>query len=216
MAGITVWGRRSAFNVQKVLWALGELALEFDQRNAGGSFGGLDAPGFLAMNPHGRVPVLVDGGVSIWESHSILRYLGARYGSEQIWPESPAARSLADRWMDWSLATLQPDFMRLFWGHFRTPEKERKAGVVEAALRACDRHFRLLDAHLESRAFLAGPHFTLADIPAGTSLFRYFEMGLEVPSHPHVVAWYARLRERGAYDEHVMVSFAELRGRLEF
>jgi glutathione S-transferase len=216
MASITLWGRRSAFNVQKVLWALGELRLDFDHRNAGGPFGGLDELSFLAMNPHGRVPVLVDRDVTIWESHSILRYLGARYGPTEIWPRLPSTRSLADRWMDWSLATLQPDFMRLFWSYFRTPERSRDRQVIDQALQACDRHFRLIDAHLQSQAFLAGPEFTLGDIPAGTSLYRYFEMGLEVPRHPHVTKWYGRLSAKSAYQEHVMVPFDELRGRLEF
>lgn len=216
MTAITVWGRRSAFNVQKVLWALGELGLAFEHRDAGGGFGGLDSPDFLAMNPNGRVPVLVDWDLPLWESHSILRYLGARYGAGRIWPESPADRSRADRWMDWSLATLQPDFMRLFWGWFRTPEGRRDAGAIEAALRACDRHFGLLDAELASRPYLGGEDFTLGDVPAGTSLYRWFEMGLEVPRHPHVAEWYGRLSERDAYREHVMVPFEELRGRLAF
>jgi glutathione S-transferase len=106
--------------------------------------------------------------------------------------------------------------MRLFWSYFRTPERSRNPAAIEVALRSCDRHFELLDAHLESHPFLAGSEFTLADIPAGTSLYRYFEMGVEVPRHLHVIEWYARLSERSAYKEHVMVSFEELRGHLEF
>lgn len=216
MSTIIVWGRRSAFNVQKVLWMLGELAIEFDHRDAGGSAGGLDRPEFLAMNPHGRVPVIADGQVIVWESHSILRYLAATYGSGSLWSESPALRSAADRWMDWSLATLQPDFMKLFWGAFRTPESERDQAAIRAALSACDRHFRMLDAQLESQPFLAGSELTMADLPAGTSLYRYFEMGIDVPRPPHVCAWYSRLAARPAYREHVMVPFEELRGRLQF
>ena len=115
-----------------------------------------------------------------------------------------------------ALVALQPDFMTLFWSYFRTPERSRNPGAIDAALQSCDRHFQLLDAHLESHPFLAGSEFTLADIPAGTSLHRYFEMGVEVPRHHHVAEWYARLSERSAYKEHVMVSFEELRGRLEF
>ena len=216
MAAITVWGRRSAFNVQKVLWALGELDIGFEHRNAGGSFGGLDAPGFLALNPHGRVPVLADGDVVVWESHAILRYLAATYGPGFLWSESPATRSGVDRWMDWSQATLQPDFMQLFWGFFRTPEEQRDPVGIQAALDACDRHMRLLDSHLESQPFLAGSEFSMADVPAGACLYRYLEMGAGVRRHPHLDDWYALLSERPAYREHVMIPFEELRGRLEF
>ena len=211
-----VWGRRSAFNVQKVLWLLDELEVPFSPRNAGGAFGGLGSPQFLAMNPHGRVPVLSDGDHVVWESHAILRYLAATYGRERFWPAAPAARTRIDGWMDWAQTTLQPDFMRLFWSFYRTPEEQRDWEQIQAALKACDQHFRLLDRWLEGRSYLAGAEFTLADIPAGTALYRYFEMGLEVARHPNVVSWYAHLSERPAYREHVMVPFDELRGRVQF
>jgi glutathione S-transferase len=211
-----VWGRRSAFNVQKVMWVIGELGLPHEHVDAGGSAGGLDAPGFLAMNPHGRIPVIVDKESTVWESHSIIRYLAAAYGSGSLWPEDPAQRSLADRWMDWTLATLQPDFMALFWGFFRTPKAERDTRAIEDAMNRCAQHLRILDAHLSTRPFLAGSAFTMGDIPAGTSLYRYFEMGVPVPELPNVRAWYARLAERPAYQEHVMIPFEELRGRRAF
>lgn len=65
---LKVWGRRSSFNVQKVLWLVGELGLPHQHIPAGGDHGGLDDPDFLAMNPHGRVPVIDDDGVVVWES----------------------------------------------------------------------------------------------------------------------------------------------------
>lgn len=213
---LEVWGRRSAFNVQKVLWTVGELGLAHAHVAAGGAAGVLDSERFRAMNPHGRVPVLVDGAATLWESHTIVRYLAASYGAGSLWPEAPAERSLAERWMDWTLATLQPDFMQLFWGFFRTPEPDRDARAVEQARARCETHYRLLDAHLATRTFLAGDVFTMGDIPAGTSLFRYFEMGVEVPALPNLRRWYRRLCERPAYQEHVMLPFEELRGRLEF
>ena len=92
---IKSWGRRSAFNVQKVLWLLDELALEYDHTELGGDFGGLDDPDFRAMNPHGKVPVINDGGVIVWESHAILRYLAAKYGKGSVWSDDPAVQSLS-------------------------------------------------------------------------------------------------------------------------
>lgn len=213
---LKVWGRRSAFNVQKVMWLIGELGLAHEHIDAGGSFGGLDDPAFLRMNPHGRVPVIDDGGTVVWESHAIIRYLGARYGAGTFWPEDPAERSFADRWTDWSLATLQPAFMDLFWGFYRTPEEKRDWPFIRDALDRCARSYRLLDRHLADRAYLAGDRITMADIPAGTSLFRYFALDIERPAVPNVEAWHRRLAERPAYREHVMVPFEELRGRLAF
>ena len=75
---------------------------------------GLDTPAFRAMNPHGRIPVIDDDGLVIWESNSIIRYLGAEYSNGRLWDPDPAARSLADRWLDRGLATAQRDFFDLF------------------------------------------------------------------------------------------------------
>ena len=214
---ITVWGRRSSFNLQKVMWLVGELQLPHRHIPAGGDFGIKDTPEFLAMNPHGRVPVIDDGGTIVWESQTILRYLAAKYGRDRFWSDDPGERSQYERWMDWSQATLQPDFLNgVFWGFYRTPEAKRNLPAIASRVRACARHFQLLDRILADRPFLCGDRLSLADIPAGTSLYRYFEIDIERPSVPNVVAWYRRLQERPAYREHVMVPFDELYGRLDY
>ena len=212
---LQVWGRRSSFNVQKVMWLIGELGLNHQHIDAGGRFGGLDTPEFLTMNPHGRVPLIDDGGLVIWESHAILRYLSARYGNGAFWAEDPATRSFADRWMDWAQTTLQPDFIvGVFWGFYRTPEKQRDWPAIHNKIELCARHFQLLDRHLAKQKFLCGDAITLGDIPTGTSLFRYFELEIKRPSIPNVEGWYRRLCDRPAYREHVMVPFDDLRGSL--
>jgi len=98
---LTIWGRLSSINVQKVVWAAGEAEQAFERIDAGGPFGGLDTPEFVAMNPNRQIPVLRDGDLVMWESSSILRYLAARYASGVLWEEDPARRVLADRWIDW-------------------------------------------------------------------------------------------------------------------
>ena len=74
---IELWGRKNSYNVQKVLWTLAELNLEYSHHDVGSSEGELETAQFLAMNPHARIPVLVDNGSIIWESNSIVRYLSA-------------------------------------------------------------------------------------------------------------------------------------------
>ena len=122
---ITLWGRRNSVNVQKVLWTLDEIGLPFEHVDAGGGAGGLDDPGFRAMNPHGRIPVLRDGETSVWESNTIVRYLCATYAPGTLCSAQPAERAKAEAWMDWTLATLQPAIMGVFWGFYRTPAAER-------------------------------------------------------------------------------------------
>ena len=94
---LTVWGRRSSFNLQKVMWLVEELAIPHRHIEVGGKFGGLDTPEFSVMNPHRRVPVVDDDGTVVWESQTILRYLAARYGKGSFWSEDPARRSRFER-----------------------------------------------------------------------------------------------------------------------
>jgi glutathione S-transferase len=169
------------------------------------------------MNPHGKVPVIDDDGTVVWESHAILRYLAARYGGTRWWADDPARRSLADRWMDWSATTVQPDFlMGVFWGYYRTPDAQRDWPAIRAKLALCAEHFQALDQSLAGRFYVLGDDLTLADIPLGTALYRYFSLDIERPRLPQVEAWYARLQQRPAYRANVMVPFEELRGRLAY
>ena len=214
---LTVYGRKSSFNVQKVMWLIGELGLAHRHIELGGPYGGLDTPEFRAMNPHGRVPVVDDGGTIIWESHAVLRYLAASYGRSRFWSNDAAQRSFSDRWMDWSQTTLQPDFLiGVFWGYYRTPASQRNMAAVDEKVRRCREHFRLIDSILADRQFLLGEDLSLADIPIGTTLYRYFNIDIARPELPNIERWYVALQARPAYSTHVMVPFEELRGRLAY
>jgi glutathione S-transferase len=210
---LRVFGRRSAFNVQKVMWLVDELELAHEHVPLGGDHGGLDTPRMLAMNPNGLVPVIDDGGTVVWESHAILRYLAARYGQGRFWSDDPDERSQWDRWLDWARG-FQQDFLNgVFWDLYRTPEPQRDWRAIERSIANTGAHLALLDRVLEGRDFLLGAELTLADIPAGALLFRLFEMDIARPEVPNVEAWYARLRARPAYRRRVMIPFEELKGR---
>lgn len=214
---LKVWGRRNSINVQKVMWTIGELGLEHEHIPAGGAFGGLDTPEYRAMNPNGLVPVIDDDGVVIWESHAIIRYLATKYGIGPLWPEDPAERSLADRWIDWTATMLQAAFINcVFWGAYRTaPERQNKAMIAEGLART-NELFAILDGHLADKPYITGDRFTMGDIPPGAQLYRYFTMDIERPDLPNVEAWYARLQARPAYQGHVMIPYDDLKGRLAF
>lgn len=214
---LTVFGRRNSANVQKVMWLVGELDLEHRHVPKGGSFGGLDTLEFRAMNPAGKVPVIDDNGVVVWESHAILRYLAARYGNESMWPQAPAKRARIEPWIDWSQTSFQVDFLTgVFWGLYRTPEPQRDWAAIRGALARCAEHTQILDKALAARPFLAGDALTLADIAVGSLMFRYFTLDIERPVQRNLQSWYHRLADRPAYRENVMVPYDDLFGRLAF
>ncbi|MGY4476315.1 glutathione S-transferase C-terminal domain-containing protein [Bradyrhizobium sp. USDA 3364] len=119
--------------------------------------------------------------------------------------------------MDWSQTALQPDFLGgVFWGFFRTPEGQRDLPAIRSALARCEQHFARLEQLLDGRPFLLGETLSLADIAAGTSLYRYFELEIARPVLPAVERWYQRLQQRPPFRRHVMIPFGELRGRLDY
>ncbi len=214
---LKIWGRRNSINVQKAMWAIGELGLEHEHIDAGGPFGGLDTDEFGEMNPNRRVPVIDDGGTVVWESHAIVRYLAAKYGHGSLWPEDAGARARTDMWMEWTTADLQPAFISgVFWSFYRTPEAQRNWNVIRQGIARSAIMFRMVDRQLEGRDYLAGDTLTIGDIAVGTQLYRYFELEIDRPDLPQVEGWYARLKDRAAYREHVMVPFDDLKARLAF
>jgi glutathione S-transferase len=214
---LRIWGRKNSINVQKAMWAVGELGLSHQRIDAGGPFGGLETAEFRTMNPNKRIPVIDDGGTVVWESHAIVRYLAIKYGAGTLAPEDPGERAKSDMWTDWTLADLQPAFTGgVFWNFYRTPENKRDWPLIRRSVARCAALFQLLDRHLEGREFLAGDRLTFGDIPAGAQLYRYFNIDIERPTLPNVKAWYERLTSREPYRMHVMVPFDDLKGRLSF
>src|SRR5271155_2321264 len=133
---LTIWGRETSSNVQKVLWACDELDLPFKRIDLGGTFGGTRDPAYLAKNPNGLVPTLEDGDFVLWESHAILRYLAAGDTENRLLPAGLDRRQRAniDRWMDWQLVTLGLTLRGLFLLLGRSADKEVTPAQMEAAI----------------------------------------------------------------------------------
>ena len=147
---IEVYGRRNSLNVQKVMWALGELGLGYHRHDVGGSFGYPDD--YAALNPNPLVPALADGEVRMWESNACVRYLARTYGEGGLWPGDPAALACADQWMDWQATRLAPAFLPAFIQLIRMPEEQRNSQAIEAGLASAATLYRLLDRHLAEHA----------------------------------------------------------------
>lgn len=194
-------GRRDAANVQKVLWCLSELGLAAEQENYGGSYGRTAEAAYLAVNPTGKVPTLIDAGVSIWESNTILRYLCNAYDAGSWYPQDPVRRTSTERWMDWQLAALWPGFMPLFIGLRR---ERRPLSAVQTLLVQAQAQMALLDRELARHEYLAGIEPTLAEIAVGLFVHRWFELDIPREPLPHLEAWYQRLTTRAGFRRHVM------------
>ncbi len=200
-----VWGRATSSNVMKVLWGLGELGLPFERIDVGGSFGKTDTPDYRGMNPTGLVPTLQEDGFTLWESNAILRYLSTAHAPDSpLWPRDPQARANVDRWMDAQQTSLNRPMGVVFWGLVRTPPDKRDPAAIAQGVADAAKAYGLIEPQLARHAYIAGPEFTLADIPWGVHAHRWFNMDFERPPLPHLRAWYDRLCERPAYRQHIV------------
>lgn len=203
--GIEVHGRRNSLNVQKVMWALGELGLDYRRHDVGGSFGYPDD--YAALNPNPLVPALVDGDLQMWESNACVRYLARTYGQGSLWPDDPAMLARADQWMDWQTTRLGPAFLPAFIQLIRMPAEKHDPPAIEAGLESAATLYRLLDRHLAEVPFVAGPTLSMGDIALGPMTYRYLAMDIERPDLPALQRWYERLSERDAFRYHAMIPF---------
>lgn len=202
---IKVWGRKNSINVQKVLWCCDELEIPYQRVEAGAQAGDVDTVAYRKLNPNGLVPTLQDGNFVLWESNTILRYLGTRYSSGDIWPTNPETRSLADRWMDWQLGTLWVDMRPMFIQLIRHSPDHRDQRLIDTAYDKTLAAMKILDAHLGENNYVAGDNFSLGDIPVGAVTYRWMSLPIERPALANLQNWYEQLGKRSAFRQHVML-----------
>jgi glutathione S-transferase len=197
---IKVWGRNTSSNVQKVMWAIGEIGLPHQRIDVGGAFGKNREPAYLAMNPNGLVPTLEeDDGFLLWESNTIVRYLAAKHKAGGLEPADLHARALASKWMDWQLTVAGPAIFGCFWGLIRTPPEKRDHAAIEDSKKKTTEAMRIMDQQLAKTAYLAGDDFSYGDIPVGIIAYRYRQLVPERPALPGFERWYAAISSRPAF-----------------
>lgn len=198
---LRIWGRMSSINVKKVVWAAQELGLPFERTEAGGAFGVVKTPDYLAMNPNALVPVVDDDGFLLWESNVIVRYLSAKHSAGNLYPAELPPRFRAERWMDWQQTTANPAGREAFIQWVRTAPEKRSQPAIDASVAAMQPKLALLDAHFATSAFAAGERFTMGDIPLGCEIQRWWGLPhTRAPNldYPHIERWYTQVLARPA------------------
>ena len=204
---LEIWGRKYSSSVIPVMWAVGELSLPYVLHVSGGSFGGLDSLEFGRLNPNRQIPAIRDNGFPLWESHAIIRYLAVKYGAGTLWPESIQTAANADQWMEWCKSLAFPAVFPLFWDTVRTAIPNRNPALLAEKATKAAKILTILEAHLATNQYVAGDKFSAGDIPLGSVAYRYFNVDVQRPPLPNIEAWYGRLTERPAFQEHVMQFF---------
>ncbi|MEO1193766.1 MAG: glutathione S-transferase family protein [Pseudomonadota bacterium] len=192
---IKLLGRATSGNVQKVLFALEELAVAYEREDYGRQFGNTGGD-YLALNPNGKVPTLVDGETVIWESNTILRYLANTHGGK-LYPADPLQRAKIDQWMDWQLSTLNTPYVTIFKESKKAPE-ERGADFSAAAAELSSL-LRMADGAFSAEGFLPEAGLTIADICYAPIIKRCLAFPIDTGGLDGLSAWMDAIAARPAF-----------------
>lgn len=201
---LTIYGRDTSSNVQKVLWLCEELGLPYKSAHVVPPGTAKESAEFLKLNPNGLIPAIDEGGFVLWESNAILRYLAAKHADGTLFPADLRQRADGDRWMDWQATVLAPLMGILLRQCVRTPPEKRDASLIAATAADTCAKIAMLDGALAGRDYIVGKDFTIADIALGQWMWRYVTLVENRPATPNLAAWYGRLQQRKAFVKIVM------------
>lgn len=201
---ITLYGpaRTSA---GRCLWCLEETGVAYEHKNVDMRAKENKSEAFLKLNPNGKVPALVDGDFSLYESMAINFYLADKYKPELL-GTTPEQRALSYQWSFWASSELQDPIIQVFIQKVFVPEDKRSQAVIDENMAKLPAYFEVLDNALASKTYLNGTSFTLADLNTHTVVSIAPHVGFDMSKYKNVDLWLKAISDRPAYQ-----SYAKLR-----
>ena len=195
MSGLRIYGiaRTRAF---RALWIATEVGLDYEHLPIEIGDAGARSPEFLAINPNGRLPVIVDDGFVLFESLAITLYLAKKHANGTLYPGTLEGEAKAWQWTMWALAEVDRGVNIWSLHAVRLPPAERDVAKRDEALRVLAAPFRVLDAAVARQHYLLGNAFTVADLNVAAVISRAVDMDLSAV--PNLEAWLARCLDRPA------------------
>ena len=179
------------------IWAAEEMNLDY--QHVPTSFrGDNQTDEYLLINPNGRIPALVDGDLTLFESMAINLYLAKQYGPHLI-PGADGDEARTLQWSVWGISEIEPLQMQIVVQRFFTPEAQRDASVIERASNGLKRPLNVLNATLLNRAYLLGDTFTLADLNLSGVMDLLKMLEFDFSDVPAVQSWLAKCYARESY-----------------
>jgi glutathione S-transferase len=197
---------KKSFNTLKIRAAFAEARMAYDLVPVDLDKGENKTPAFLALNPHGKVPVLVDGDFVLPESNAILWYIAETNPDSGLvpWndgtPPARQARARIHQFIDFAQTTLYAAYAE-WWNNALGDEAKRNPAVAEAALGKIHRGLGVMETVLGTRDHIATKEFSLADIANASMVYALKRRLPDDPlaRYPRVRAWYDRVLARPAF-----------------
>ena len=192
---LTLYGI-SASRAFRCLWMLEELGLDFEHVQTNFT-GDQKQPDYLALNPNGHIPTLVDGDSVLWESLAINLYLAEKHDGG-LQPKTVEGRGQAMQWSLWVMTEIEKSLLEFLFHSVILPEEQRQPAVRENAVKALEAPLRVLDAALKNREHLGGDAFSVTDLNVASVLSWTILSKYDLSSFPEVDRWLAACINRPA------------------
>tara|TARA_B100001248_G_scaffold256668_1_gene238040 strand:+ start:101 stop:724 length:624 start_codon:yes stop_codon:yes gene_type:complete len=199
---LTVYGRKSSANVQKVHWICKEGNLEFKQIDVGGKYGGHTSTEFKKMNPNSTIPVLKDDSFVIYESNSIMKYISNRYNI--LKEDNDEKSALNNQWIDWASLVFGLQCATYTAHNMLLPIEQRDPNIASETKNKIVSSFEILDNQLYKNEFINDDKLGLADIPIGCWIHRCIILNLDFSQFKSLERWYKKLKENYGYKDAVI------------
>ncbi len=171
----------------RAIWGMEETGIEYNHVSTNFAEDAKEQD-FLAINPNGRIPALVDGDVALFESMAINLYLAKKYG-KGLYPNTIEDEGRAWQWSVWGISEIEPLQMQVVVQKLFTPEPKRDPKVTERALRGLERPLKVLDDQLAQRPYLLGDEFSVADLNVAAVMLLFGMVGIDASAHKHLSRW---------------------------
>jgi glutathione S-transferase len=178
----------SASRTFRTLWMLEELGLPYENIPTHFATGDTRKPEFLAINPNGHIPALVDGDVTMWESMAINLYLAKKY-DKGLLPKALADECHAIKWSFWAMTEVEPHLLTVLMNRMFLPPDQRDPKAAEAAIEKLNKPFAVLDAEMAERKYLVGDGYSVADVNVASVLTWVSLLNISVEKFPNLKRW---------------------------
>ena len=182
----------------RCLWALEEVGVPYELVKTDFAADSKSAD-YLKINPNGRIPALVDGDLTLFESMAINLYISRKYGQGTLQPKSLEDDARAVQWSIWVMTEIEPPLMQIFIHTVMAPENLRKPEIAKAGNEAIVKPLKVLDGALAGRDFLLKDGFSIADLNVASVLGLLAVARFDFSPWPNVARWFQACLARPAF-----------------
>ena len=196
MAKLQIYGPTQS-RAARALWICHELGIDFEHVPI--EMKDLKSPQYLAINPNGKVPAMVDGDFKLFESMAINTYLAQKHNKNGLWPAAAADQARVNQWSYWGMLELEKHLLTVVIDMFMTPPDKKNPKAVEEAIAGVQKPLKVLDDALKGHDYLLGSSFTLADLNLASIMSWAKVSRLDLAAFPNVAAWLNRCLGRDSF-----------------